>query len=63
MKQEDYNDIMKTPAQAFAIMRGQVIRTLKECPKCGEAYLGDGYLPCIECDDKTSAKAESNVHC
>lgn len=49
MKQEDYNDMMRTPAEAYA-ERNKPPRKFPKCPSCGEGYLGDGVLPCLQCE-------------
>lgn len=49
MKQEDYNDMMRTPEEAYA-ERNKPPAKFPNCPSCGEEYLGDGVLPCLDCE-------------
>ena len=52
MRQEDYNDIMMTPAEAWRFRQSNIPTKLPECPICKEEYLGDGVEPCVECKNK-----------
>lgn len=52
MRQENYNSVMTD----FKFK--EKIRDLKcKCPSCGFVYLGDGKVPCIECES-AKLKAE-----
>ena len=50
MRQEDYNDMAITPAEAYA-RRHKPPRKFPKCPSCDEVYMGDGVLPCLVCEN------------
>ena len=52
MRQEDYNDMMKTPEESLQLRQSNISKKLPECPICKSEYLGDGVAPCVECDNK-----------
>jgi predicted RNA-binding Zn-ribbon protein involved in translation (DUF1610 family) len=49
MRQEDYNDMMKTSDEAYLLRVKPSKRVKIYCPNCGEAYLGNGIDLCVEC--------------
>jgi hypothetical protein len=49
MRQEDYNDMMKTPEEGFFIRTPRKPSLLPKCPRCGEEYLGNGKDLCVDC--------------
>ena len=49
MRQEDYNDMMKTPEESLQLRQSNISKKLPECPICKSEYLGDGVAPCVEC--------------
>ena len=52
MRQEDYNDMMKTPEESLQLRQSNISKKLPECPVCKSEYLGDGVAPCVECYNK-----------
>jgi hypothetical protein len=48
MQQEDFNSMMKTPAESLALRRRPEPCYIY-CPECGMEYLGDGVTHCLEC--------------
>ena len=48
MRQEDYNDMMKTPEESLQQKKKKNSKKLRECPICKSEYLGDGVAPCVE---------------
>lgn len=52
MRQEDYNDMMKTPEESLQLRQSNISKKMPECPICKSEYLGDGVAPCVECDNK-----------
>lgn len=46
MKQEDLNDMMRSPCEAKP---APASAELPRCPECGERYLGNGVALCTEC--------------
>ena len=57
MRQEDYNDMMKTPEESLQLRQSNISKKLPECPICKSEYLGDGVAPCVECDNKNDQRA------
>lgn len=56
MKQEDYNDMMRLPGE-----RVRQASRLPVCPKCGEAYCGNGESLCVECEHERASSVALEV--
>ena len=50
MRQEDYNDMMKSHWEKPANTKSD----LPACPHCNERYLGDGLALCVDCAHKAN---------
>lgn len=46
MRQEDYNDMMRSPGERIF---NKIMSHAPRCPRCGERYSGDGQALCTEC--------------
>lgn len=58
MRQEDYNDMMRTPEEVYAERNKPPVK-LPNCPYCGEEYSGDGVTPCVLCEQDIKQREQA----